>query len=318
MFPRPVNFMPTSRRGPALALPQPGQPRLRRSRGRLVLAVAPRATRASFVVPGPARRADHDASPGGFPGAAGAPGSGRVGPAHAAPALRGALVLVEPAPGAVLLGPGDRVGQALRADRACGADRLGLALADLALGLALAVGAEEENDVLATARGSILPAPVRPGRQCHLSTYLRHESISSSRAVCSTQRPAGHAALRPALLPRCISNALSGCRVPGRRRSGERPSVPKKIREGKSRCRTGRGRECTPAVLAKPVSSANRRSMMPPRWGVPQPGGRITATKYASLTEWGVFMITNWTKSRFRVHHGQHVSVGRGAFAPAG
>src|SRR5215475_6805520 len=111
--------------------------------------------------------------------------SGRVRPAHPAAALRCALVLVETAPGAVLLGPGNGIGQAFRPDRARGTDALGLALADLALGLALAVGAEEENDLLAAARGSILPAPVRPGRQCHLPTYLRHESISSACTVCS-------------------------------------------------------------------------------------------------------------------------------------
>src|SRR5262249_59993545 len=62
----------------------------------------------------------------------------------------------------------------------------------------LAVGAEEENDILATARGSILPAPVRPGRQCHLPTYLRHES-NSSRLYCvfPARLPAWHAGSRP-------------------------------------------------------------------------------------------------------------------------
>src|SRR6185437_4389847 len=127
-------------------------------------------------------------------------GSGRVGPAHPAAPLRSALVLVEPAPGTVLLGPGDRVRQALPADRARGADGLGLALTDVPLRLALAVGAEEENDILATARGSILPAPVRPGRQCHLPTHLRHESISSGCAVCS----------RPGFLPGTRARAPCG------------------------------------------------------------------------------------------------------------
>src|SRR5215813_581011 len=134
----------------------------------------------------------------GLPAARLGPGSGRVGPAHPAAALRSPLLLVEPTPGAILLGPRDRVGQALLADGARGADGLGLALADLALGLALAVGSEEENDLLAAARGSILPAPVRPGRQCHLPTYLRHESISSGCTVCS----------RPGFLPGTRARAL--------------------------------------------------------------------------------------------------------------
>src|SRR5215831_19029996 len=128
--------------------------------------------------------------------AGGPGGSGRVRPAHPAAALRGALVLVEPAPRTVLLGPGDRVGQALAADGTRGAD--GLALADLPLGLALAVRAEEEKDLLAAARGSILPAPVRPGRQCHLPTHLRHESISST-VLC---------VLSPSVLPGTWPRAL--------------------------------------------------------------------------------------------------------------
>src|SRR5215510_2273740 len=134
----------------------------------------------------------------GLPAARLGPGSGRVGPAHPAAALRSPLLLVEPTPGAVLLGPGDRVGQALLANGARGADGLGLALADLALGLALAVGSEEENDILAAARGSILPAPVRPGRQCHLPTHLRHESISST-VLC---------VLSPSVLPGTWPRAL--------------------------------------------------------------------------------------------------------------
>ena len=76
--------------------------------------------------------------------------------------------------------------------------------------------------------------------------------------------------------------------------------------------------ECTPTVLAKSAGSANRRSMMPPRWAVSQPGGRIHGHEMRFSPERGLFMITNWTKPRVRVHHGQHVSVGRGAFAPAG
>ena len=100
--------------------------------------------------------------------------SGRVGPPHPAPALGRALFLVQPAPHAVLLRPGQRVVEALDPDRAVGADRLGLALPDLTLRLALTVGTEEEDKILRTARGSILPAPVGPGKHSRLPTHLRH------------------------------------------------------------------------------------------------------------------------------------------------
>src|SRR5580704_11979377 len=106
--------------------------------------------------------------------------SGRVGAAHAAAALGGPLVLVEAAPGAVLLRPAERVVQALGPDRAGGADRLGLALADVPLRLALAVRAEEEHDITAAARRVILPAPVRPLHQGGLTRYLRHDLLSST------------------------------------------------------------------------------------------------------------------------------------------
>src|SRR5690606_12468714 len=109
-------------------------------------------------------------------GWAGRPGrSGRgVGAAHSAPALGRALVLVEAAPGAVLLGTRDRVVETFGAHRALGADLLGLALADLPLRLALAVRAEVEHEVLAPAAGGILPPPARAGAQRGLPTYLRH------------------------------------------------------------------------------------------------------------------------------------------------
>src|SRR5215469_9477403 len=100
--------------------------------------------------------------------------SGRVGPAHAATALGRALVLVQAAPGAVLLRPAHGVGQALGANRAAVADRLRLALACLALRLPLPIGAEEEHDITATARSLILPAPVRPLHQGGVTAYLRH------------------------------------------------------------------------------------------------------------------------------------------------
>src|ERR1700740_2965269 len=78
-------------------------------------------------------------------------GSGRVRPAHPAAPLRGTLVLVEPAPGAVLLRAAHGIVQTLDADRTSRAYRLGLALAHVTLGLSLAIGSEEEHDFLAPA-----------------------------------------------------------------------------------------------------------------------------------------------------------------------
>src|SRR5256885_13790167 len=97
--------------------------------------------------------------------------SGGVGPAHAAPALRGALVLVQTAPRAVLLGPGDGVVKAVGPHGAAHADLLGLTLTDLTLGLALTVRAEEEHEVFPPARSSVLPTPARAGK-VGLPTYL--------------------------------------------------------------------------------------------------------------------------------------------------
>src|ERR1700733_2452522 len=113
-------------------------------------------------------------------------GLGGVGAAHAPTALRRALVLVEPAPGAVLLRAGYRVVQALQANRAGLAHGLRLALPDLALRLALAIRAEEEQQILTTARRSILPPPVRAGKHSRLPTYLRHGSITSTKLVKSS------------------------------------------------------------------------------------------------------------------------------------
>src|SRR6516225_6253362 len=104
---------------------------------------------------------------------------GRVRPAHAATALRGALFLVEAAPGAVLFRPGNGIVEAFPPNRAGGADQLGLTLPDFTLRLPLTVRAKEEHDVLASARSGILPGPARTRRHGHLPTYLRHESISS-------------------------------------------------------------------------------------------------------------------------------------------
>src|ERR1700751_250733 len=106
---------------------------------------------------------------------------GGVGPAHAATALGRTLVLVEATPGAVLLRPRHGVVQALQPHRASRADPLGLALPDLPLWLALAIGTEEEQQVFALARGSILPAPIRAGKHSRLPTYLRHGTITSTK-----------------------------------------------------------------------------------------------------------------------------------------
>lgn len=100
--------------------------------------------------------------------------AGARGTPHAPTALGRALVLVEPAPRAVLLRTGEGVVEALSTDRALGADGLGLALANVALRLTLAVGTEEQHKVLSPARGVILPTPAG-ARAGDLPTYLRHE-----------------------------------------------------------------------------------------------------------------------------------------------
>ncbi len=112
-------------------------------------------------------------------------GLGGVRAAHAAPALGRALFLVQAAPGAILLRPRDCIVEAIKPHRATSADALRLALPDLPLRLALAVRAEEEQQVFATARSSILPAPVRAGKNSRLPTYLRHGSITSTRCFKS-------------------------------------------------------------------------------------------------------------------------------------
>src|ERR1700719_285951 len=112
-------------------------------------------------------------------------GSGRVGAAHPAAALGGALVLVQATPGPVLLGTGNGVIEALDPDRAACADLLGLALPDVPLWLPLAVWAEEEHQILATTRGSVLPPPVRAGKHGRLPTHLGHGSITSTKLLRS-------------------------------------------------------------------------------------------------------------------------------------
>src|SRR5260370_33399922 len=80
------------------------------------------------------------------------PGSGRVGPAHPATPLGRSLVLIEPAPGAVLLGAAHGIVQALGADRACRAHGLSLPLPEVTLGLSLAIGTQQEHYALTRAR----------------------------------------------------------------------------------------------------------------------------------------------------------------------
>jgi putative phosphoribosyl transferase len=110
-------------------------------------------------------------------------GSGRVGAAHPATALGGALVLVQATPGAVLLRTGNGVVQALHPDRAARADLLGLALPDVPLRLPLAVWTEEKHQILATTRGNVLPPPVRAGKHGRLPTHLRHGSLTSTKLL---------------------------------------------------------------------------------------------------------------------------------------
>jgi hypothetical protein len=181
-----------------------------------MLAVAPVPARAVLVMPLPARVADHAIYCAARPGAAKlestavmtriTPGglllacllaacpwradsgrtyaaSGSVCAAHAAAALCGTLILIEAAPSAVLLRAPDCVVQAVKTDRAGLADRLSLPLANLAFWLAFPVGAEEEQQILTTARRGILPPPVGPGKHGRLPTYLRHGSITSTKLV---------------------------------------------------------------------------------------------------------------------------------------
>src|ERR1700761_41575 len=112
-------------------------------------------------------------------------GLGRVGAAHPAAALGGALVLVQAAPGAVLFRTGNRVVEAVKTHGAASADLLGLTLPDIPLWLPLAVWAEEEHQILATTRGSVLPPPVRTGKHGRLPTHLRHGSVTSTKLLYS-------------------------------------------------------------------------------------------------------------------------------------
>src|SRR5262249_570016 len=177
------------------SLPDPGHRGLRRLARRLVLAIAPVTAWALFVMRSPAGGADHGviprctirASPVALPWArrisarttGHRTGLGGVGTPDAAAPFRGPLFLGQGTRGAVLLRAGKGVVGAFRLHRARGADDLRLAFARLALWLPFSIGAEKEHDILASARGGVLPSPTRPWRHGHLPTYLRHEAVAS-------------------------------------------------------------------------------------------------------------------------------------------
>src|SRR6516225_10008327 len=259
-----------------LSLPNPGHRGLGRLARRLVLTVAPVTARALFVMRGPASGADHEAIfrwqfPGPLPGPRLTSGPRRmaaggidhlewlsgVGAAHPAAPFRGPLLFIQAAPGAVLFRPGNGVGEAFRLHRARGADGLRLALAHFALRLPLPVRAEEEHDVLASARGGVLPGPTRPWRHSHLPTYLRHELVSSISSVCapaSKPRAAGRAVSRvTSVHPVYPSNAPCRPHVPAH------TDAHAAQRAGKIGGNQGTGREgrgCAPAIPAKPAGPA--------------------------------------------------------------
>jgi hypothetical protein len=201
---------------------------------------------------------------------------GCVGPAHTAAALRGPLFLVQATPGAILFRPGNGVVEAFRPNRAGSADHLGLTLTDLALWLPLTIGAEEEHDLLASARGGILPGPARPRRHGHLPTYLRHESISSNSRVFLGQAsavlldPQSHAMrpFTPSIHPtHCPVLVFPRIRTRSATRAKE---IQGQSCAGRSRARVTR----KPSRRSQPVQP-NRRSIVPSGVAVPQPGGRI-------------------------------------------
>ena len=104
-----------------------------------------------------------------------------------------------------------RVVQALGPHRAGGADGLGLALADVPLRLALTVRAEEEHDITAAARRVILPAPVRPLHQGGLTTYLRHDLLSSTSSrthSCQASALARHSGPKQIRILRTLSQSI--------------------------------------------------------------------------------------------------------------
>jgi len=115
---------------------------------------------------------------------------GRVRATHAATPLCGSFLFVLATPDAIFLRPCHGVAETLGLNWALRADALGLALAELTLGLALAIRAKEQDEILTPARGSILPAPAGAGKHSGLPTYLRHISITSNE--CLADRPDGY------------------------------------------------------------------------------------------------------------------------------
>ena len=186
--------------GPS-ALAQPAQrARAGRRRGqrrqRLMLAIAPGASGALRMVLGTAGRADHGHSVAGRGVCRGRPvripcyPPGRQ-PDQAAFARRirrrrseARSSSFRPPQVPYFSGLRDCVIQAFGAHRAAGAQRLGLALPDVPFRLPFTVRAEKEHDIRAAARGGILPAPVRPGRQGNLPPYLRHDLDLPQQAQC--------------------------------------------------------------------------------------------------------------------------------------
>src|ERR1700751_2137951 len=153
-------------------------------------------------------------------------GLGRVGAAHPAAALGGALVLVQATPGAVLFRTGNRVVETVKTHGAASADLLGLALPDIPLWLPLAVWAEEEHQILATTRGSVLPPPVRAGKHGRLPTHLGHGSITSTKLLRScVSLASGLACTR---VRACAVTAVASCNAQRRHTVPARCGAPKR------------------------------------------------------------------------------------------
>src|ERR1700728_4507871 len=147
---------------------------------------------------------------------------GRVGATHPATALGRALVLVQATPGAVLLGTGHGVVQALKPYWAARADGLSLALPDVPLWLPLAVWAEEEHQILATTRGSVLPPPVRAGKHGRLPTHLRHWISHLNKVALFLGYPGYVGSLTRASGPARVT-AVASCNAQRRRTVPARP-----------------------------------------------------------------------------------------------
>src|ERR1700751_595541 len=160
-------------------------------------------------------------------------GLGRVGAAHPAAALGGALVLVQATPGAVLFRTGNRVVEAVKTHGAASADLLGLALPDIPLWLPLAIWAEEEHQILATTRGSVLPPPARAGKHGRLPTHLGHGSITSTKLLRSWVSLAMSARMHARTA--CAVTAVASCNAQ------RRHTVPARLKRARVRFTKSRG-----------------------------------------------------------------------------